>query len=172
MIGRGREGSERDMGSLTHFQRVSQSFPIKKPHSWASTGSLQGFYRMFWNFYRMFYNFLHNVPKSGFWSMDGGKKVKEWVWRWNRGVRRSRFWWMELRSDKDGWICSRRDKAMLHNNMESRSTWGNVAKVRQGSEMEDEAGRLDGVWVDGEVWQALCKLFFKLNKQTRRKPMT
>ena len=28
---------------------------------------------------------------------------------------------------------------------------GNVAKVRQGAEMEDEVGRLNGVWAYGEV---------------------
>ena len=41
----------------------------------------------------------------------------------------------------------------------------NVAKVRQESELGDGADGIDGVRVDGEVLQALCKLFLKLNKQ-------
>ena len=56
-------------GSLTPFQRVSQSLAIKKPHSCASTGSLQGFYRMFWDFYRMFRN---GIFEDGWRKEDEG----------------------------------------------------------------------------------------------------
>jgi len=77
--------------------------------------------------------------------------VEKWVWRLDKGVRRSRTWWMELRSDQDGWIFLRRDKAMLHKNMKIRSKRGNVENVRQGFEVEDEAGGIYGVWADSEV---------------------
>ena len=58
---------------------------------------------------------------------------------------------MKLRSDKDGWICSRRGRAMLHKNMEIRTKGGNVANVRQESRLENGAGKIDGVWADEEV---------------------
>ena len=47
-----------------------------------------------------------------------------------------------------------------------------MENVRQESKLEDEEGRIDGVQIDGEVLQALCKLFLKLDKQTLGKPMT
>ena len=58
---------------------------------------------------------------------------------------------MELRSDEDGWICSRRGRAMLHKNMEIRAKRENVENVRQESELKDGAGGIDGVRVDREV---------------------
>lgn len=61
---------------------------------------------------------------------------------------------------------------MLHKYMETRSKWGNVANVRQESELGDGEDGIDGVRVDGEVLQVLCKLFLKLNKQWLGKPMT
>ena len=73
------------------------------------------------------------------------------VWRLDKGVRRSRNWWMELRGDQDGWICSRRDKAMLHKNMKIRPKRGNVENVRQGFKVEDEAGGIDGVFIDRKL---------------------
>lgn len=33
---------------------------------------------------------------------------------------------MKLRSDEDGWICSRMKKAMLHKNVEIRASWESV----------------------------------------------
>ena len=30
---------------------------------------------------------------------------------------------MKLRSDEEGWICSRMKKTMLHKNVEIRATW-------------------------------------------------
>ena len=62
--------------SLTPFQRVSQSLAIKKHHLWASTGSLQGFYRMFRDFYRMFKNFYKMFKK---WILEDGW-VREDAW--------------------------------------------------------------------------------------------
>ena len=50
----------------------------------------------------------------GFWRMDGGRKMKEWVGRWASGLKRSKTWGMELRSGKDGGIFSRSSVAMLH----------------------------------------------------------
>ena len=79
---------------------------------------------------------------------------------------------MELRSGEDGWICSRRGRAMLHKNMGIRAKRANVANVRQESGLEDGAGGIDGVRVDREVLQVLCKLFPKLNKQRLGKPRT
>jgi len=66
--------------------------------------------------------------------------VEKWVCRVDKGVRKSKTWWMELRGDQDGWICSRRDKAMLHKNMKIRSKRENMENVRQGFEEEDGAG--------------------------------
>lgn len=40
-----------------------------------------------------------------------------------------------------------------------------VAKVRQESKLGDGADGIDGVRVDGEVLQVLCRLLLKLNKQ-------
>ena len=54
---------------------------------------------------------------------------------------------------------------MLHKNMEIRAKRENVANVRKESELEDGAGGIDGVQVDREVLQVLCKLFLKLNKR-------
>lgn len=34
---------------------------------------------------------------------------------------------MRLRSDEDGWICSRMEEAMLQKNEEIRSNWQSVA---------------------------------------------
>ena len=39
----------------------------------------------------------------------------------DKDVKRSRNLSMKLKSDEDGWICSRRSGAMLHKNMETRS---------------------------------------------------
>ena len=47
---------------------------------------------------------------------------------------------MELRSGEDGWICSRRGRAMLHKNMEIRSKWENVANEGQEYELWDGVG--------------------------------
>ena len=33
---------------------------------------------------------------------------------------------MKLRSDEDGWICSRMKKAMLNKNLEIRASWESV----------------------------------------------
>jgi len=59
---------------------------------------------------------------------------------------------------------------MLHKNMEIRSKWGNVAGVRQESELEGGAGGFDWVGVGREVSQVLCKLFSKLFNQRLGKP--
>jgi len=34
---------------------------------------------------------------------------------------------MKLRSDEDGWLCSRMESAMLHKNVEIRANWRSVA---------------------------------------------
>ena len=34
---------------------------------------------------------------------------------------------MKLRSDEDGWICSRMERAILHKNVEIRANWESVA---------------------------------------------
>ena len=34
---------------------------------------------------------------------------------------------MNLRSDEDGWICSKMKEAMLHKNVEIRASWESVA---------------------------------------------
>ena len=47
-----------------------------------------------------------------------------------------------------------------------------MANVRQESELEDEAGCMDGVRIDEEVSQVLYKLFLKLNKQRLGKSRT
>ena len=59
--------------------------------------------------------------KRGFWRVDGGRKVKKWVRRLDDDVDGSRTWGTKWVSDKDGWICSRRGRAMLHKTMEIRS---------------------------------------------------
>jgi len=66
-------------------------------------------------------NFSTRCSKMRFWRVDEGRKVKKWVWRLDKGVRKSKTWWMELRSGEDGWTCSRRGRAMLHEKMEIRS---------------------------------------------------
>ena len=76
---------------------------------------------------------------------------------------------MRLRSD---WIRSRMEGAMMHKNVEIRAKRENVANVRQESELEDKVGCMDGVRIDEEVIQVLCKLFLKLNKQRLRKSRT
>ena len=45
----------------------------------------------------------------GFWRMDGGRKMKEWVWRQGEGWRWSKTWWMELWTGVDGWIWFKED---------------------------------------------------------------
>lgn len=45
----------------------------------------------------------------------------------DRDVKRSRTSLMELRSDEDGWICSKMKKAMLHKNVEIRASWESMA---------------------------------------------
>ena len=55
---------------------------------------------------------------------------------------------------------------------EFRAKRANVANIRQESELEDGARGIDGVQVDREVLQVLCKLFLKLNKQRLRKSRT
>ena len=58
-----------------------------------------------------------------------------------------------------------------------KERWSNVAQkygnlgqseqtenARQEYRLEDEADEIDGVQVDGEVLQALCKLFFEFDK--------
>ena len=47
-----------------------------------------------------------------------------------------------------------------------------MANERQESELDDEAGCMDGVRIDEEVSKVLCKLFLKLNKQRLRKSRT
>ena len=42
---------------------------------------------------------------------------------------------MRLRSDEDGWICSRMEGAMLHKNVEIRSNWKSVANEGKESEI-------------------------------------
>jgi len=49
---------------LTLFQRVSQSLVAKKPCLWASTGSLQGFYRMFQEFLQGVQKFYRKFRSS------------------------------------------------------------------------------------------------------------
>lgn len=119
---------------------------------------------------------LHEVStgcsEREFWRAYGGKKVKKWIWRWDEGVMRFRTWRMKSVSDKDGWICSRRVRAMFHKNMKNRSKWGNVASVRQESELEGGEGGIDGVWVGKEVSQVLCKLYSNLFNQRLEKPKT
>ena len=44
-----------------------------------------------------------------------------------------------------------------------------MANVRQESELEDEAGCIDGVRVREEVSQVLCTLFFKTNQTKTKK---
>jgi len=39
---------------------------------------------------------------------------------------------MKLRSDEDGWLCSRMESAILHKNVEIRANWKSVAN--QGKE--------------------------------------
>lgn len=85
--------------------------------------------------------------ERGFWRVDGGREVKKWVRRLDDYVEGSRTWRTKRVSDKDGWICSRRGKAMLHKNMEIMSKRGNAANVRQESELEDGVGGIDGVGV-------------------------
>ena len=98
--------------------------------------------------------------------------MEKWKWRLDEGVKRFRTWQMKLRSDEDGWICSRRGRAMLHKNMEIRLKRGNVANEKKESELEDGAGGIDGLGVGKKVSQVLCKLFSKLFKQRLRKPKT
>ena len=47
--------------------------------------------------------------------------MEKWRWRLDEDVEGSRTWRMKLRSDEDGYIFSRMDRAMLHKNMEIRS---------------------------------------------------
>ena len=79
---------------------------------------------------------------------------------------------MELRRGEDGWICSRRGRAMLHKNMGISAKRPNMVNVRQESGLEDGAGGIDGVWASREVLPVLCKLFLKLNKQRLGKSRT
>jgi len=51
---------------LTLFQRVSQSLVAKKPCLQASTGSLQGYYRMFQEFLQEVQKFLQDDLKLDF----------------------------------------------------------------------------------------------------------
>ena len=36
--------------------------------------------------------FLQDVPKRGFWRVDGGKMVGKWKWRLDKDVKGSRTW--------------------------------------------------------------------------------
>ena len=49
---------------------------------------------------------------------------------------------MKLRSDEDGWICSRMEGAMLHKNVEIRSNWKSAANE----------GKESRIW----VWSRVC----------------
>ena len=80
---------------------------------------------MFRDFYRTFCNFLQDVPKRGFWRVDGGKLVRKWKWRLDNDVKGSRTWWMRLRCN---WICSRMEEAMMHKNVEIRARWEKYGK--------------------------------------------
>jgi len=42
--------------------------------------------------------------------------MHEWMWRYDRGLKWPRNWWMELRNGEDGSICSRESEAMFHKN--------------------------------------------------------
>lgn len=59
---------------------------------------------------------------------------------------------------------------MLRRNVGIREKWGNVENKKQESELEDEAGCIDGVRVGDEVSQVLCTLFSKLFRQRLGKP--
>ena len=48
--------------------------------------------------------------------------------RMNKDFMVSRTWQMKLRSDEDGWICSRMEGEMLHKNVEIRSNWKKCGK--------------------------------------------
>ena len=79
--------------SLAPFQRVSQSLAIKKPLSWASTRSLQGFYKMFCNFYRMFQkeDFGGWMERER-WRGEYGGRIRVWG-----GPRLGGWSWEEMR---------------------------------------------------------------------------
>ena len=72
-VGKVRRGPK---GYLAPFQRVSQWSDLKKPLSWASTGSLQEFYTMYCGFYRMFRN---GIFEDG-WLMEDAWMVMEVGW--------------------------------------------------------------------------------------------
>ena len=68
---------------------------------------------------------------------------------------------MELRTDVDGWICSRRAEAIMHKKL---GLCEQMATIRQESELRDGADGFDEVWAGRKVVQVLCKSFFKFDK--------
>ena len=71
---------------------------------------------------------------------------------------------MRLRSDEDGWICSRMEGAMLHKNVEIRSSWKRVVTEGKESGIRGWSRWDDGGRIDREVLQILCTLFLKTNQ--------
>ena len=101
-VGKVQRGSK---GSLTPFQRVSQSLAARKPCLWASKGSLQGFYRMFRVSTGCSVILLQDVSKWDVWGwMVDGRCMDGYGGR--MGV------WSDPRTD--GWSGEMMWKADLH----------------------------------------------------------
>jgi len=74
MLGGGREGLEK-----------AQGVPDTLPESFTEFGyqetSFVSFYRKSAGVLQDVYNFSTRCSEMRFWRMDGGRKMKEWVWR-------------------------------------------------------------------------------------------
>ena len=76
---------------------------------------------------------------------------------------------MNLRSDEGGWICSRMEGAMLHKNVEIRSSWKSVANEGKEFEIRGQSRLYDEGRIGRDVLQVFCTLFSKTNHTKTRK---
>lgn len=116
-------------GSLTPFHRVSPSLAVEKPHSWASTRSLQGFYMMSAIFYRtsgIFYRMFRDEVFGGWMERERWRSECGGMVRVGDGL------------ELGGWSCGqvwmavfglKKTKAMLHTKL---GLWERMVNRRQG----------------------------------------
>ena len=76
---------------------------------------------------------------------------------------------MRLRSDEDGWICSRTEGATLHKNLEIRSNWKSVANEGKESRIWGWIRFCDEGRIGKDVLQVICVLSLKTNQRKTRK---
>jgi len=76
---------------------------------------------------------------------------------------------MKLRSEEGGWICSKMEGAMLHENVEIRANWESVENEGKESWIRGWRRLHDGGRIGRDVLQVLCTLFSKTNRTKTRK---